>query len=1366
MDIDRRSALSFSPSNIECGFGSEHFSNNSITWKEKYEQTKELLRSYNLFSDNLINYSIDFYFNKLGFNKFHFEETSPELISKVVVCIITAKINEQYSSDKYFPTFEETHDNVIFIITRVFADDNKTRLNYKMEKKIEEKYFNFSDMSKDCYRLKSFRSVHSVFDKEHTYQEPLRTYILELPTYNDDIIKENETDLKKLMDVNFYNYIKGTRSEQIYYELNKAVLYDLTGQFLQTHYYETSSSTFTLTIAVKRSNVISSIFSLIGDCLNMHRCFSYSKYVEPLKNGVLLIILNVKVIMNEHEQAKQKLDLKDKIYKVVKSLKTLCLFNDSRFIQLSVKRTFTAQESAYLFMMIKFITFFSTNTLSSYKNVEHALNLRNFNNNMMDSSTSSSSTSPSSVLNDFYIIKEKLKSSKYTKEEILRCAQSNVRTIKMLFSNFEKKLNHQRNKSSEMIYDENIMKNSSDMLKEYYSNNNMNDVHHGTLSSLASSTSSAVSLNSFLSGSCDSPNYYHHNKDSKDIIDEIEDNHDKKILQYFYMFEKYALKTNFFLTHKISLAVAFDGALLKDSIYEAQPYSIIMILGLHFVGFHIRFSKISRGGVRIVISNNVNSYMHNSDNLFDEAYNLAYTQNFKNKDIPEGGSKGIILLDADVCNVANTKYIKNLSFYSYVNSILDLLINEDLNEESVSSISVHSTNNVINNTTTSFDNVVNLKENMVGRDVEHLNMTMSYGTNTGCNNIKNNTNLSNMYDTYNLNNSVNNRSVSNSSSNINMYAQKADEDDEEEKNKQNGNTKRNDKNEENGKRDDHMMNGNYNYVNGTTEDAVQKIMSSKCKLEGNNNNNNSNSNNSNSNGNNIIRAEERYNSSGCALNNVKETRKMILQEKMNEEEDLIFLGPDENTGSDQLMDWACIIAKKRRYPYWKTFSTGKLRKNGGVPHDMYGMTTLGIETYISKLCEKLNIKEESISRSVVGGPDGDLGSNAILQSKTKIISIIDGSGVLYDKQGLNKEELIRLAKKRNNKDKSKAITCCTLYDEKYFSKDGFKISIEDHNVDILGTKVRSGLDFRNTFFLNPLNKCELFNPCGGRPHSINIFNVHNIIKNGECIYKYIVEGANVFISDDARNILESKNVILFKDAATNKGGVISSSLEVLAGLVLDDKQYIDYMCSPDSDILQVDENEINFVHQNQRMNHSLSFKRGSMENLEDDDEKNKNIKTSVENKDLHNNNNNNMMDHDVSEFYKAYVKEIQKKITHYCELEFESLWKETRRTKTPISKAINILSNKISELKKDILSSDTLCRDYKLLKKVLEDVIPPTLLNIVTFEQILERVPYVYIKSLFASSLASNYYYSQQFLNDLSAFNFFEYIRKLQSESA
>ena len=33
------------------------------------------------------------------------------------------------------------------------------------------------------------------------------------------------------------------------------------------------------------------------------------------------------------------------------------------------------------------------------------------------------------------------------------------------------------------------------------------------------------------------------------------------------------------------------------------------------------------------------------NNVFSECYNLAYTQQKKNKDIPEGGSKGIIFLE-------------------------------------------------------------------------------------------------------------------------------------------------------------------------------------------------------------------------------------------------------------------------------------------------------------------------------------------------------------------------------------------------------------------------------------------------------------------------------------------------------------------------------------------------------------------------------------------------------------------------------------------------------------------------------------------------------------------------------------------------
>ena len=39
------------------------------------------------------------------------------------------------------------------------------------------------------------------------------------------------------------------------------------------------------------------------------------------------------------------------------------------------------------------------------------------------------------------------------------------------------------------------------------------------------------------------------------------------------------------------------------------------------------------------------SLVTNIGSMFEENYNLAFTQQRKNKDIPEGGSKGVILLN-------------------------------------------------------------------------------------------------------------------------------------------------------------------------------------------------------------------------------------------------------------------------------------------------------------------------------------------------------------------------------------------------------------------------------------------------------------------------------------------------------------------------------------------------------------------------------------------------------------------------------------------------------------------------------------------------------------------------------------------------
>jgi len=49
---------------------------------------------------------------------------------------------------------------------------------------------------------------------------------------------------------------------------------------------------------------------------------------------------------------------------------------------------------------------------------------------------------------------------------------------------------------------------------------------------------------------------------------------------------------------------------------------------------------------------------------------------------------------------------------------------------------------------------------------------------------------------------------------------------------------------------------------------------------------------------------------------------------------------------------------------------------------------------------------------ITGGPDGDLGSNEVLMGVEKTVGIVDGSGVLVDPNGLDRNGLLFLVKNR------------------------------------------------------------------------------------------------------------------------------------------------------------------------------------------------------------------------------------------------------------------------------------------------------------------------------------------------------------------
>ncbi|KAI1378371.1 NAD-specific glutamate dehydrogenase [Hypoxylon crocopeplum] len=554
------------------------------------------------------------------------------------------------------------------------------------------------------------------------------------------------------------------------------------------------------------------------------------------------------------------------------------------------------------------------------------------------------------------------------------------------------------------------------------------------------------------------------------ITREVSNEHEEMVMTAFRIFNNAILKTNYFTPTKVALSFRLDPSFLPEVEYPRRLYGMFLVISAEARGFHLRFKDVARGGIRIVKSRSKEAYGINARSLFDENYALASTQQRKNKDIPEGGSKGVVLLDAKQQDRARE------AFEKYIDSILDLLLPAE---------------------------------------------------------------------TPGIKNPI-----------VDLYRK----------------------------------------------------------------------------------------------------------------QEILFMGPDENTAD--LVDWATEHARARGAPWWKSFFTGKSPKLGGIPHDAYGMTTLSVREYVKGIYRKLNLDPSKVGKMQTGGPDGDLGSNEILLSNEKYTAIVDGSGVLVDPNGIDKDELVRLAKKR---------VMISQFDLSKLSKDGYRVLCDESNVKLpTGEVIPNGTPFRNFYHLRDSGLTDCFVPCGGRPESIDLSTVAKLIKDGKTTIPYIVEGANLFITQDAKLRLEKAGCILFKDASANKGGVTSSSLEVLASLSFDDEGFVENMC------------------------HNAKG--------------------------------------EAPEFYKAYVKQVQATICENARLEFEAIWREYEQTGAPRSVLSDSLSLAITTLDEELQKSD-LWENPKIRRAVLADALPKLLLDKIGLDTIISRVPDSYLRAIFGSYLASRFVY-------------------------
>lgn len=604
---------------------------------------------------------------------------------------------------------------------------------------------------------------------------------------------------------------------------------------------------------------------------------------------------------------------------------------------------------------------------------------------------------------------------------------------------------------------------------------------------------------------------------------------ERAVLRSAVTFNKAILKTNFFKVEKAAVAYRLDPSFVTAMDLPRVPHGIFLIIGANFRGFHVRFTDIARGGIRMIVSTPT-TYVRNKRTVFLENYNLAYAQLLKNKDIPEGGSKGTILVWGRFHEVKNRtgKEVLRTLFLQYVDALLDLIIPG---------------------------------------------------------------------------------------------------------------------------------------VGG-------------------------------------VRTSPAYANVG---------------------EEVLFLGPDENTAGD-MPTIAAMHAKARGYKHWKSFTTGKDPALGGIPHDSWGMTSVGVRANVERIYKRLGLDETKLTKFQTGGPDGDLGSNEILLSREHYVALCDGAGSIYDPEGVNREELTRLAKARQ-----------TL---KHFSKTklspkGFFVAVEDKNVTLPdGGVVEDGTAFRNNFHFSKYATADLFVPCGGRPASVNLESVHRLVLGsgpatsgqemlegrvgnlasensgeGRLRFKYIVEGANLFFTPDARLALEAVGVVVIKDSMANKGGVTCSSLEVLAGLGMTDAEHGRLMCVP------------------------AAAAGGDAAAL--------------------------------PKFYRAYVAGIMERIKQNAEREFDVVWDAAAKghcggKRTLVTDAV---SQRIVRFRQFLSSSSTLFENKALVTYVMRQYLPETLLSEISLTALWTRIPEGYRRAIFSIWIASDYTYTVGL--DATEFSFFEYMHGL-----
>jgi len=283
------------------------------------------------------------------------------------------------------------------------------------------------------------------------------------------------------------------------------------------------------------------------------------------------------------------------------------------------------------------------------------------------------------------------------------------------------------------------------------------------------------------------------------------------------------------------------------------------------------------------------------------------------------------------------------------------------------------------------------------------------------------------------------------------------------------------------------------------------------------------------------------------------------------EDEPIELGPDENM-HDSMIENIARISKRRGYILGIGIMSSK---EVGINHKEYGVTSAGVVKFAAITMAELGIDiyRDPFSVKFTGGTNGDVAGNAmrILLERSPgaaIRLILDGTAALYDPAGADARELSRIVLK----------TDLDGFDPQALHPGGFMIFRSGSRREGLRELFRkvsrtpdgvveewiSTDEFSREYAGLPFTvQADLFIPAGGRPETVDKDNWGSyFLPDGTPSAPAIVEGANSFITPEARVQLQRRGVIIMRDASANKCGVISSSYEIIANLLLTEGEFL------------------------------------------------------------------------------------------------------------------------------------------------------------------------------------------------------------------